>query len=237
MGTSAKQQRWVKTRVDDGEMISTRVVLRPIGLPLSLGMSGLGIASLVQSGFDLHWVARDQSVKVGLILIAVPFVLQGIASVLSYLARDGAAGTALGVLATSWLAIGLVHADSPGGHRSGALGLMMLGSSAMLLLAALSISSAKPLPGAVFLIEAVRFALAGIYELGGTSAWADAAGITGLVVVAAAAYCALAFELEGQQHRPVLPTFRRGRGRAAVMGSVDAAIDDVVHDPGVRQTT
>jgi hypothetical protein len=200
-------------------------------------MSGLAIASLVQSGLDLHWLAREESVKVGLILLAVPFVLQGIASVLSYLARDGASGSVLGVLATSWLATGLVHLTSPGNHRSGALGLMLLASATVVMLSSLAISTAKPLPGAVFLIEAARFAMAGIYELGAASAWRDAAGISGLVVVAAAAYCVLAFELEGQQRRPVLPTLRRGRGRAAVLGAAEAAVDDVLHDAGVRQTT
>jgi hypothetical protein len=63
------------------------------------------------------------------------------------------------------------------------------------------------------------------------------AGIVGLAIVAVAGYCVLAFELEGQQRRPVLPTFRRGRGRAAVIGSAEAAVDDVLHDAGVRQTT
>jgi hypothetical protein len=57
------------------------------------------------------------------------------------------------------------------------------------------------------------------------------------VVIAGAAYCALAFALEDQQRRPVLPTFRRGRGRAAVFGPAAEALDDVLHDPGVRQTT
>jgi succinate-acetate transporter protein len=214
-----------------------QVFLRPIGSPLTLGMSGLGIASLVQSGFDLHWVARNQSLRIGLILLAVPFVLQVIASVLSYLARDGASGAALGILATTWLAIGLVHVSSPAGHRSGAMGLMLLGSAGMLALSSVAVGTAKPLPGLVFLTEAARFVLAGIYELSGGGALRDAAGIVGLVIVAGAAYAVLAFELEGQQRRPVLPTFRRGRGRAAVEGAADAAIDDVLHDAGVRQTT
>ncbi len=217
--------------------LAPRVVLRPIGSPLTLGMSGLGIASLVQSGLDLHWVAQEQSMKVGLILLAVPFVLQTIASVLSYLARDGAAGAAVGVLATTWLAIGLVYITSPPGRRSGALGLLLLASAAMLLCSAVVISTAKPLPGTVFLLVAVRFALAGIYELGAARAWNDAAGVLGLVVLAAAGYCTLAFELEGQQHRAVLPTFRRGRGTEAVLGTPDAAVDDVLHEAGVRQMT
>jgi hypothetical protein len=86
-------------------------------------------------------------------------------------------------------------------------------------------------------VAAVRFVLAGIYELGAAGAWRDAAGIVGLAVVAMAGYCALAFELEGQQRRPVLPTLRRGRGRMALLGTADAAVDDVLHDAGVRQTT
>jgi uncharacterized protein len=214
-----------------------RVFLRPIGSPLTLSMSGLGIASLVQGGFDLHWVAKGQQVEVGVILVAVPFVLQGLASVFSYLARDGAAGSAIGVLATSWLAIGLVQVSAPTGARSGALGLMLLASAGMLALSAGAVSAARPLPAGVFMVEAVRFALAGIYELGAAGAWRDAAGIASLVVVAGAAYCALAFELEGEQRRPVLPTLRRGRGRSALLGSADLAVDDVIHDAGVRQTT
>jgi hypothetical protein len=200
-------------------------------------MCGLAIASLVQSGFDLHWVSRAESLKIGLLLLTVPFLLQGTASVLSYLARDAAAGCALGVLATTWLAIGVVHVASPGAQRSGALGLMLLASAGTLALTSLSVGVGKPLPGAVFLIEALRFGLAGIYELSAQGAWADVAGVTGLVVLAGGAYCLLAFELEDQQRRPVLPTLRRGRARAALLGGPETAVDDVLHDPGVRQTT
>jgi succinate-acetate transporter protein len=199
-------------------------------------MAGLGVASLVQSGFDLHWVAKSQALEVGLILLAVPFFLQLIASILAYMARDGAGGAVIGVLATSWLAIALVHIAG-GGHRSGALGLMLLASAGMISFSALVVGTTKPLPAAVFFLTATRFALAGIYQLGAGTSWRDAAGLVGLVVLVGAAYCALAFELEGQQSRPVLPTFRTGRGRAAVLGHTEAAIDDVVHSAGVRQTT
>jgi hypothetical protein len=221
--------------MNDG--LPSRVFLRPIGSPLSIGMAGLGIASLIQSGYDLRWIAGSEALKVGLILVAVPFVMQGLATIFAYLARDGAAGYALGLLATTWLAIGLVHIAAHADRRSGALGLMLLASAGMLALAAVSVAGAKPLPAAVFGIEAFRFATGGIYELAGATFWRDVAGITGLVVIAAAAYCALAFALEDQQRRPVLPTFRRGRGRAAVVGAAAEALDDVLHDPGVRQTT
>lgn len=214
-----------------------RVFLRPIGSPLTLGMSGLAIASLVQSGLDLRWVKVSQSAKVGLILLAVAFVLQVLACVFAYLARDGAAGAVLGVLATTWLSIGLVHLTSTPGSRSSAIGLMLLAAAWMIGVTAIAITTAKPLPGLIFGIEALRFAIAGVYELGGTGTWRNAAGILGLVVLGGASYCVLAFELEGQQRRPVLPTFRRGRGRAAMVGAADAALDDYLHDAGVRQTT
>ncbi len=193
-----------------------RIFLRPIGSPLTVGMSGLAVASLVQSGLELGWIAKSQVTEVGLILIAMPFVLQLVACVFAYLARDGAGGATLGLLSVTWLAIGLVHVCSLPGHRSGALGLMLLGSGGTLALSAIAVGTTKPLPGFLFMIVSARFILGGVFELGAGSAWQTAAGIAGLVVTGLAAYSVLAFELEGQQHRPVLPTFRRARGEQAI---------------------
>lgn len=214
-----------------------QIVLRPIGNPLSLGMAGLAIASLVQSGYDLRWIGRGEGLKVGLVLLAVPFFLQFVASVLAFLARDGATGTAVGVLSASWLAIALIHIASKGPHRSGALGMMLLASGGLLVLTATAIGVSKLLPSAVFGVVGIRFALAGVYELGGAHSFSYAAGIAGLVVVALAGYCVLAFDLEGMHHRAVVPTFRRGRAQEALSGATPAALDDVVHEPGVRQMT
>jgi succinate-acetate transporter protein len=213
-----------------------RVFLRPIGSPLTIGMAGLAIASLVQSGLDLHWLAPTQSHDVGLILITVPFILQLLACVFSYLARDGATGAAVGVLSATWLSLGLVHLTSTPGSRSGALGLMLLTAGAMLCLSAIASVSAKPLPALVFTLAGLRFLIAGIYELGAISTWQHAAGIVGLVICGIAGYCVLAFELEDQQHRPVLPTFRRGRGRLALLGDPAQRVDGVSSEAGVRQT-
>lgn len=214
-----------------------QVFLRPIGSPLTIGMSGLTIASLVQSGLDLRWIPVSQTTQVGLILLAVPFVLQLLGCVFSYLARDGAGGAVLGVLATTWAGLGLVHVVSTPGSRSGALGLLLLAGGGVLVLSAFAIASGKPLPGLVFLFAAARFGLAGIYELGAGTAWREAAGIVGLVILGLAAYCVLAFELEGQQRQPVLPTFRRGPGAAALSDGIGAQLDGVAHEAGVRRTT
>jgi succinate-acetate transporter protein len=214
-----------------------RIVLRPIGSPLTIGMSGLAIASLVESGLDLHWVPTTQSVQVGLILLAVPFVLQLLASIFSYLARDGSAGAATGVLATTWLALGLLHIASGSAGASASLGLLLVASAGVLALSVVVVSSTKPLPGAVFSLAALRFAIAGVYNLSAADTWKTVAGIAGLIVCAGAAYCVLAFELEGQQRRPVLPTLRRGRAALAPNDEFGAQADGISREAGIRQTT
>lgn len=217
---------------------AVRVFLRPIGSPLTLGCSGLAIASLVQSGLDLSWIAKSQALQVGLILVSVPFLLQLVACVFSYLARDGATGAAVGVLSTTWLALGLIHITSRTSTTSGALGLLLLVAGATLALSALAVATAKPLAAIVFGLAALRFGVAGIYELTASANWQDAAGIIGLVVTGTAAYSVLAFDLEGQLHRPVLPTLRIGRGREALLGDDPAArVDGVTSEAGVRQTS
>ncbi|MGN6869245.1 MAG: hypothetical protein ACTHMY_12665 [Solirubrobacteraceae bacterium] len=210
-----------------------RIFLRPIGSPLTIGMSGLAIASLVESGVALKWVPSDEAVQAGLILIAVPFVLQLLAAIFSYLARDGAAGAATGVLAASWLALGLLHVSAGTSRTVAVLGLLLVAAGGVLALSSISIGVGKPLLGAVFMLAALRFGLAGVYELSAVTFWKDVAGIVGLGVCAGAAYCVLAFELEGQQRRTVLPTLRRGRAELAVA----AEMDGVAREAGVRQTT
>jgi succinate-acetate transporter protein len=214
-----------------------RIFLRPIGSPLSIGMSGLAIASLVESGLDLHWVPATQRVQVGLILVAVPFVLQLLASIFSYLARDGSAGAVTGVLATTWLALGLLRIESGSGGPISSFGLLLVSSSGVIALSAVVVSSSKPLPGAVFFLAALRFSIAGVYNLSAANAWKSVAGIAGLVVCAGAAYCVLAFELEGQQRRPVLPTLRRGRAALARNDEFAGQADGINREAGVRQTT
>jgi hypothetical protein len=157
--------------------------------------------------------------------------------VFSYLARDGAAGTCLGVLSTSWLAIGLLELVSKPGQTSGALGLLMLAAAGTLALAAVAVAKAKPLPAGVFMVTAARFALAGVYHLSSVTFWENVAGIVGLVVCGLAGYCLVAFELESQTRASVLPTLRRGRGKAAISAGPAAQVDGLVHEAGVRQTS
>ena len=220
-----------------GSPPTTQIALRPIGSPLTLGMSGLAIASLVQTGVELHWTPTGQTFQAGLILIAVPFVLQLLACIFSYLARDGATGAAVGVLATSWLAIGLIHITATPGATSATMGLLLVTAGAVLFISAAAIASTKPLPGAIFAMAALRFVAAGIYQLSSIAAWEHIAGLVGLVVTALAAYATLAFELEGQRQHAVLPTFRRGRAAAALRKGKGSDWERLIREPGVRETT
>jgi hypothetical protein len=217
--------------------IPARVYLRPIGSPVTIGMSGLAVASLVEAGLDLRWISEGQTRYAGIVLLAMPFVLQLIASLFSYLARDGAGGAALGVLSTSWLAIALSQLTGPAGSRSGALGLALLAAGGVLALSAAVVSIGKPLLGAVFVLAGARFVLTGAFELGAGTGVREVAGVISLIVLALASYCVLAFELEGQRRHAVLPTFRRGRAHAAVAGDAAELVDGVLQDPGVRQMT
>ena len=195
------------------------------------------MASLVQSGRELNWIAVDQTRQVGLIMLSIPFLLQLTAAVFSYLARDGAAGAAVGVLSVSWLGQGLIDVTTTPASRSGALGLMLLGAGAVLTLSSIGVATTKPLPGAVFGLAAVRFLTAGIYQLDGSTTWQHAAGIIGLIVVAPAAYCVLAFELEGQHQRPALPTFRRGGTAGMADDDFHPTARNLATEAGVRRST
>ena len=165
-----------------------RVFLRPIGSPAALGLSGLVVASLVSSGLELGWVADTERHAVALALLGFSFPLQGAASLLAFSARDGAVGTALGVLSGAWLVNGLVFLTSLPGTTTSTLGLVLLAVAWLLGASAAAVAMSNRLAGAVFGVAALRFALTGIYELSGTHFWQDAAGVVGVVLVALAGF-------------------------------------------------
>ena len=209
--------------------------LRPIGSPVGLGFAGLVGASLITSGLELQWLAPTQGKYVGLLLLAFPFPLQLSASILAFLARDGVIGTAMGVLAGTWLGEALAHLALAPGARSGALGLLLLAAAGLLVAAAAAAALGKLVPAAVLGVESLRFALLGVYELSGVKAWEHAGGVVGLVVVALAGYAVLAAVLEDAAGKPVLSLLRRGAGLAALAGGAEAQVAAVEHEPGVRK--
>jgi succinate-acetate transporter protein len=174
----------------------TDIVLRPIGNPLPLGLAGLVVASLVVSGLDLGWVPVSQSKVVGIMLLtgAVPLQLLGCAFALP--ARDGAAATSMGLLAVSWISMGLVRLLSAPGSTSDPLGLVLLATGTLLAGAALAQVAGKP-PAALALgLAAVRLVLSALYELTHASGWQTVSGIVGLAVVATTAYLVTALAVD-----------------------------------------
>lgn len=214
---------------------TTAVVLRPLGSPVGLGLSGLAIASLVGAGYDLGWVPTGQAHQVGLVLLVTVVPMQSIASVLAFAARDGASGGSFGLQAAAWAALAASHHSTPPGATSAATGLALLGAGALLALSGVTVAAAKPLVGAAVGLSGVHFVFAALYDLGAGGGWQDASGAVGLAVVAVAAYTAWASEVEATAGRPIVPTLRRGRGRTAVEGSYRDQLADIAHEPGVRR--
>jgi uncharacterized protein len=188
---------------------ATRVILRPIGNPLPLGFLALAGGTLLVSGLQLGWLAPAEGQNVALILLAFVFPLQLLASVFGYLGRDVAAGTGMGLLAGTWLSIGLVTLVSEPGSTSDALGLFLLLAAAAMTVPASAATTGKLVPAAVLWTTVVRFAVTGLYQLTASGTWEDVAGVVGLALCALAIYAALALALEEARRATVLPLGRR----------------------------
>jgi succinate-acetate transporter protein len=214
---------------------AARIVLRPIGNPLPLGFLALAGATLVVSGLQLEWLQPADGEDVALILIAFVFPLQLLVAVFGYLGRDVVAGTGMGLLAGTWLAVGLIKLTSAAGSTSDALGLFLLVAAIAMLIPAAAAGSGKLIPLGVLATTALRFATTGIYELTASPTWQDIAGIVGLVLCALAIYAALAMAVEDAQRETYLPVLRRGHGRASLEGSLDDQLARIEREAGVRE--
>jgi succinate-acetate transporter protein len=214
---------------------ATRVVLRPIGNPLPLGFLALAGGTLLLSGLQLGWLGLDDTKPVALILLAFVFPLQLVASIFGFLGRDVVAGTGMGVLAGTWLAIALVTLEGTAGSTSDALGLFLILAAAAMLVPAITAAAGKLVATAVLTTTSVRFAATGVFQLNASSTWADIAGVVGLLLCAVALYAALAMSLEDAKRATVLPTGRRSDGRDALRGGASAQASGVEHEAGVRE--
>jgi uncharacterized protein len=214
---------------------AARIVLRPIGNPLPLGFLALAGATLIVSGLQLEWLQPADGKDVALILIAFVFPLQLLVAVFGYLGRDVAAGTGMGLLAGTWLSVGLVKLTSAPGSTSDALGLFLLVAAIAMLIPAAAAGSGKLIPLGVLAITGLRFATTGLYELTASPTWQDIAGVTGLVLCALALYAALAMALEDVRRETSLPVLRRGLGRTSLEGNLDEQLARIEREAGVRE--
>jgi hypothetical protein len=75
----------------------------------------------------------------------------------------------------------------------------------------------------------------GAYELSSAFAWKYAAATEGLLLAVITLYAGLAFELEDNRRRPILPTLWRGSGRQAIAGTLADELHGLHKEAGVRK--
>jgi hypothetical protein len=213
----------------------TRIVLRPIGNPLPLGFIGLAGGTTLLSAVQLGWLdPATDGTTVGLALVAFVFPLQLVASIFGFLGRDAVAGTGMGILAGTWLTIGLSTITS-GTGPSDALGVLLLVAAAGMAVVAAGATLGKLVAAAVLATTTVRFLVTALAEIAGGAAWMDAAGVVGLVLAAVALYAALAMLIEDVSRQTVLPVGRRGAGRASLERGLHAQVERLEGEAGVRE--
>lgn len=221
-------------RADRNVPIRAAVFLRPIGTPLPLGFVGLMVASAVLSCFDLGWIPLAEQPQVGLVLLAFALPLQGLATVLLFMARDAPSGASMGVLAVTWLSYGLLLVETRPGSRSATAGVLLLAAAAAVAPGAATSMFSKLVPGLVLGVASLRLLLTGLFEKLGAAALERASGWEGVALAAVALYAAFASDLEGATRRDVLPLGRRGAGRQALEETLEDQGAALETEPGVR---
>ena len=221
--------------MDPSPAQSARIMLRPIATPFPLGFFALATASLLVAGQELHWLGPSDHETVALCLVAFAFPLQILASIFGFLGRDTVAATGFGVQGATWLLVGLAQLSHLGRSIDHGVGLLLIASSAWVLLCALGASLGKLGVALVLVLTATRFLVTGLSELTGSGGLGRAAGIVGLLLVAAATYVAVALEVENLRRRTVLPIGRRGRGADALRLPLADQLRAVDHEAGVRE--
>lgn len=213
----------------------SRIMLRPVGSPIPLGFSALGAASVALSGLQLSWVPQDESHQIAIVVLTLAVPLELLASVFGFLSRDSVGGTGMGLLGGTWLAIGTLLITATPGARSQTVGLLLFFISAALMVPTCAAALGKVAAAIVLFGAAVRFALSGIYEYVGGTFWEHLSGWWGIGLAAFALYAAMAFEVEDTRRKTVLPLGRRGFGKAALVGGLDAELERIEHEAGVRE--
>lgn len=230
-------ERYGGSHLMDGQMVAarTRIVLRPLGSPLPLGLLALVPAGLLLSCLQIGAFSATEGRTVAVIILAFCAPLDLITAVLCFLARDTLGGSALGVFGGAWLASGAVLLSSSPGATSPVFGVFLLAISGAMVVLIASAADGKAGPAVVMVAGSTRFLIAGLYELTGTVGVKHAAAIVGFVLVGTAFYISLATALEDIHGASKLPIGRRGRAAAAIEGSMADQLEGLEHEAGVRQ--
>jgi hypothetical protein len=212
-----------------------RVAVRPYGSVVPLGFLAFGIGMFMYAALDAPWVKPAETHTVGLMLVSFVAPLEGVATVIAFLARDTMSGVALGLFTGSWIMTGLATMQAKPGMLSPAQGYFLIAFTIAILVLASVSWMGQPLIAALLTVSAVRGVLSAIYQLGGGKGWNEVGGWLALAIFCIAMYGGLAFLLEDATRRAVLPIGRRGSSREAIEGDMDAQLRGLADEPGVRK--
>jgi uncharacterized protein len=212
-----------------------RITVRPYGSVVPLGFFAFGIGMFLYAAFDAPWVPPTQGKDIGLMLATFVAPLEGVATVIAFLARDTMSGVALGLFSGSWLMTGLATMQAKPSTLSSAEGYFLIAFSIAVGLLSLVAWLGQPLIAVLLTVSVVRGVLSAVYQLGGGQGWNHAAGWLALAIFCVAMYGGLAFLLEDAKGKAILPLGRRGSSREAIEEGLEVQLAGLPDEPGVRK--
>lgn len=233
-GASAELANWRQ---------QTRVFLQPIAAPSILGLFGFAVATFVLSAYLVGWYGGPATP-----LVIFPFfalwggLLQIIASIWAFRARDGLACGFHGLWGAWWLAYGFLEFMIalkliPAPARNAIVPALAyidfaIGAVTILLtIAALTTNLAMATTGAALGAGAV---LMGVFYLVGGYFWIHGGGYVLMLSAFLATYTAFAMVLEATAGRVILPTGALRKGANVPGGHAHFPIQFTLGEPGVK---
>lgn len=215
---------------------ATRVYLRPLANPLSLGFLGVFFATMMLTSQQLGWVPASEghTLDLGILAFTVPVIV--IACFYGFLARDTVAATGFGVQAGTWGTVGLVSYLSPPSSHSAALGMILIMGATAVCMPVIGAVNNKVVAGIAMFTTATRWVVTAAYEFDGSALNKHIAGGWGVLLAVVCLYASLAFELEDQQRRTIIPTLRRNGGELAMRGDLADQVAEAANEAGVRRS-
>jgi len=211
-----------------------RITLRPLGTPYPLGLLAFGTGMLLLTALEAHWIPPDQQKLVAALALGFCVPLELGSAIFAFLSRDTAAGTTIGLFGATWIADAIFFLSTPPGTHT--VVMVFLWSAFAVAALVLAVPSLKSKPYfAVLLIAAAGRFFASAAKQADFEGPVDSIGTAfGLVLVALAAYGALALLLEDGHHKTVLPLFRKDDAKMAIDGNLHDQLKDLPREPGVR---
>jgi succinate-acetate transporter protein len=214
---------------------NTRIVLRPVGSPLPLGLLAVMTGGVLLACEQIGAFPLKDQHTIALILLGFVVPLELLATIFCFLARDTVAATGLGLFTGAWLASGLTFLSSAPGQTDKAFGVFLLTLAGGMLVIIAGASFGKAGAALVVLVGAVRFGVTGLYELTGATGLEHAAAVVGFVLGATALYTAVATEVEDVRGERKLPLGRRNAAAAALDQGFADQLQTLEKEAGVRQ--